>query len=168
MERAQRLYAVVVPRPHWLVAAAWRLSIALLKLLRSSFHPYYHDWQRTADRRRPPRSGHDALHVRERGLQSAEDPVRFELAEREDRILISEDTDFGTLLAMRDSAKPSVILFRHMPDRSAASLSRILLANLSAVEADLPARALTVFESSRIRLRRLPIGRTRRLPSGAS
>ena len=48
LERAQRLYAVVVPRPHWLVAAAWRLGIALLKLLRSSFHPYYHDWQRTA------------------------------------------------------------------------------------------------------------------------
>ena len=48
MERAQRLYAVVVPRPHWLVAAAWRLGIALFKLLRSSFHPYYHDWQRTA------------------------------------------------------------------------------------------------------------------------
>ena len=48
LERAQRLYAVVVPRPHWLVAAAWRLGIALFKLLRSSFHPYYHDWQRTA------------------------------------------------------------------------------------------------------------------------
>ena len=113
-------------------------------------------------------AGHDALHVRERGLQSAEDPVLFKLAEREDRILISEDTDFGTLLAMRDSAKPSVILFRHMPDRSAASLSRILLANLSAVEADLAAGALAVFESSRIRVRRLPIGRTRRSPSGAS
>lgn len=48
VERAQRLYAVVVPRPHWLVAMVWRLGIALLKLLRSSFHPYYHDWQRTA------------------------------------------------------------------------------------------------------------------------
>ena len=48
LERAQRLYAVVVPRPHWLVAAAWRLGIALIKLLRSPFHPYYHDWQRTA------------------------------------------------------------------------------------------------------------------------
>jgi SAM-dependent methyltransferase len=48
LERAQRLYAVVVPRPHWLVAVVWRLGIALSKLLRNSFHPCYHDWQRTA------------------------------------------------------------------------------------------------------------------------
>ena len=110
-------------------------------------------------------TGHDALHVRERGLQSAEDSVLFELAERENRILISEDTDFGTLLAMRESAKPSVILFRHMPDRSAASLCGILIDNLSAVAADLTAGALVVLDSGRIRVRRLPIGRTRRSPS---
>ena len=48
LERTQRLYAVVVPRPHWLVAAVWRLAIAVFKLLRSSFHPFYHDWHRTA------------------------------------------------------------------------------------------------------------------------
>ena len=48
LQRTQRLYAVVVPRSHWLVAAVWRLAIAVFKLLRSSFHPFYHDWQRTA------------------------------------------------------------------------------------------------------------------------
>ncbi len=48
LERAQRLYAVVVPRPHWLVAAVWRIAIAVFKLLRSTFHPFYHDWNRTA------------------------------------------------------------------------------------------------------------------------
>ena len=48
LERTQRLYAVVVPRPHWLVATVWRLAIAVFKLLRSSFHPFYHDWHRTA------------------------------------------------------------------------------------------------------------------------
>ena len=49
LERTQRLYAVVVPRSHWLVAAVWRLAIAVFKLLRSSFHPFYHDWHRTAE-----------------------------------------------------------------------------------------------------------------------
>ena len=48
LARSERLYAVVVPRPHWLVAAVWRVAIAVFKLLRSSFHPYYHDWNRTA------------------------------------------------------------------------------------------------------------------------
>ena len=48
LQRTQRLYAVVVPRPHWLVAAVWRVAIAMFKLLRSSFHPFYHDWHRTA------------------------------------------------------------------------------------------------------------------------
>ena len=81
----------------------------------------------------------------------------FNRAAREARILISEDTDFGTLLALRESVEPSVILFRHMSDRSAASLIGILLANLSTVEPHLAAGAIVVFESARIRVRRLPI-----------
>lgn len=103
-------------------------------------------------------AGHDALHVRDLGLQSADDTVLFEFAAREGRILLSEDTDFGTLLALRKSARPSVILFRRVPDRGAASLLRLLLANLSTVEAELMAGAVVVFGSNRIRVRRLPLG----------
>ena len=102
-------------------------------------------------------AGLDAVHVRDLGLQGADDVALFELAAREHRILLSEDTDFGTLLALRQSAKPSVILFRHMPNRSAASLTSIILANLDTVEADLTTGAIVVFEANRIRVRRLPI-----------
>ena len=102
-------------------------------------------------------AGHDALHVRELGLQSGNDTTIFDRAAREVRILISEDTDFGTLLALRESTEPSVILFRHISDRSAANLTGILLANLSTVEPHLAAGAIVVFESVRIRARRLPI-----------
>lgn len=97
------------------------------------------------------------MHVRELGLQSADDTTIFDRAAREARILISEDTDFGTLLALRESTEPSVILFRHISDRSAANLTGILLANLSTVESHLAAGAIVVFESVRIRVRRLPI-----------
>ena len=46
------------------------------------------------------RNGHDATHVRDYGLQAAEDEWIFELGLDENRIVLSADTDFGTLLAL--------------------------------------------------------------------
>ena len=46
------------------------------------------------------RKGHDAKHVRDRGLQSGENETIFELARVEGRVLVSADTDIGTMLAL--------------------------------------------------------------------
>ena len=55
-------------------------------------------------------AGHDALHIRDYGLQRAQDEEIFVLAETEKRILISSDTDFGAFLALWGKTRPSVIL----------------------------------------------------------
>ena len=58
-------------------------------------------------------AGHDAVHVRQYNLHASDDETIFDRAALEGRTLVSADTDFGTLLAMRNSTAPSVVLFRH-------------------------------------------------------
>jgi predicted nuclease of predicted toxin-antitoxin system len=48
------------------------------------------------------RSGHDAIHVRDLGLAAADDVTIFERADHEERVLVSADTDFGTMTKPSD------------------------------------------------------------------
>ena len=56
-----------------------------------------------ADRLR--QGGHDVVHVRDLGLASA--PV-MDAAAVDSRVLVSADTDFGTLLALWGHSRPTV------------------------------------------------------------
>jgi predicted nuclease of predicted toxin-antitoxin system len=56
--------------------------------------------------------GIESVHVREHGLQHADDEPIFDFAAGGDHVLVSEDIDFGELLARRNANRPSVILLR--------------------------------------------------------
>ena len=82
----------------------------------------------------------------------------FERGVAEDRIVVSADADFGTLLAARSSRKPSVIQFRGEGSRKPDALARTLLANLPQLVDALESGSIVTFELSRVRVRLLPIG----------
>jgi len=101
-------------------------------------------------------SGHDAIHVTDLGLQGEPDEQIMAAACRDDRVLLSADTDFGELLVKSGAELPSVVLFRR-GRRSPIDQATILLDNLDAISNDLISGAIVVFSDDRLRIRALPI-----------
>ena len=103
-------------------------------------------------------AGHEASHVRDYGMATAADDAIFDLAARDERVVVSADTDFGTLLSLWPETKPSVILLRRVSQRRPEAQLALLLANLPNVAAALDEGCIVVFDEKRVRIRRLPIG----------
>jgi predicted nuclease of predicted toxin-antitoxin system len=103
------------------------------------------------------RGGHDAVHVLDYGLQAASDAIIFERASKENRIIVTGDTDFGLLAARTGIRKPSIILFHHSFPHRPSEQAKILVRNLARLATALEEGSLVVLESRRIRIRSLPI-----------
>jgi len=102
------------------------------------------------------KAGYDTAHVRDYEMQAASDEEIFKKAKIEDRIIVSADTGFGTLLALYKSSKPSVILFRRCSRRPQRQLI-LLLNNLSQLKEFLNQGCIAIFDKNRVRVRDLPI-----------
>jgi len=109
-------------------------------------------------------AGHDAAHVRDFGMQTASDEKIFERADSEHRVLISADTDFAMLLALRRQKRPSIILFRRSSRRPEAQVA-FLLTNLPNLEQALNEGSIVILQDARIRIRSLPIGGEEEIPT---
>lgn len=102
-------------------------------------------------------AGHDAIHVRDLAMAASPDESIFDHAAKDDRVVVTADTDFGTLLALRGGTKPSVIQFRgNMPDEP-ADQAALMVANLPTIVDDLNHGAIVTIRPARIRIRRLPM-----------
>jgi predicted nuclease of predicted toxin-antitoxin system len=102
------------------------------------------------------KQGHDALHLREEGLQRLPDDAILAKAREESRILLTMDLDFGYLLAVSGEDMPSVILFRLSDERSEVVNERLADVLAHCAE-DLQAGAIISVGDDTFRVRHLPI-----------
>ncbi|PLS76671.1 MAG: hypothetical protein CYG61_01160 [Actinobacteria bacterium] len=73
------------------------------------------------------------------------------------RVLLSEDTDFGALLARSGSPLPSLVLIRSAGRLTSEARATLLIATLPRVASELEAGAIVVVGRSRVRVRSLPL-----------
>jgi predicted nuclease of predicted toxin-antitoxin system len=102
-------------------------------------------------------AGHDAIHVADMGLLTATDPVILRAAAKEERILLTADSDFGALLALGSLASPSVLLLRSADHLRPSEQAELIAANLPQIAEDLEKGAIVSLTRDRLRVRELPI-----------
>ena len=102
-------------------------------------------------------AGHDAVHVGSIGLAAASDEAVMERAASEGRVLVSADTDFGTLLSQTQAMLPSIVLLRRTGQRHPNMQLRLLVENLPGFAKELEGGAIIVIEDGRARVRLLPL-----------
>ncbi len=102
-------------------------------------------------------AGHDAIHVADIGLLTATDPMILRAAAKEERILLTADSDFGALLALGSLASPSVLLLRSADHLRPSEQAELIAANLPQIAEDLGKGAIVSLTRDRLRVRELPI-----------
>lgn len=103
-------------------------------------------------------AGHDAKHVRDLHLEAAPDQIVLDRAQSDGRVIVSADTDFGALLALRESASPSFILFRKTRGVRPVAIGEFLRSLVTQYGDELETGCIITVSDDRVRIRTLPIG----------
>jgi predicted nuclease of predicted toxin-antitoxin system len=92
------------------------------------------------------------------GDPAAKDTVLMAYAQINDYVVFTNDLDFGTLLAIQQVNLPSVIQIRTQ-DLLPARIGNLVISALQQFRSELTTGALVTVDSSRLRVRVLPIGK---------
>lgn len=103
------------------------------------------------------RAGYEAMHVVNAGLATANDTAIVAHAEATDSVVVTADTDFPMLVALRRATSPSVVLRRRVNELPPDEHAELLLANLPNVTEDLEAGAIVSLGPDHLRVRDLPL-----------
>lgn len=103
-------------------------------------------------------AGHDTVHVYEVGLAHASDDEILAAAERDGRLVVSGDADFGMLLAIRRAAGPSFVLIRSADRLTPDEQGQLLVDVLATAEVELSRGAIVSVSRRHVRVRTLPVG----------
>jgi predicted nuclease of predicted toxin-antitoxin system len=109
--------------------------------------PRWVDWLRDA--------GLDAEHWSEIGEATDADVVIMQTARHRDAVLLTNDLDFGSMLASSGAAGPSVVQLRG-GDLRPEALAPMLIATVAQMSSELESGALITLEPGRQRVRVLP------------
>lgn len=102
-------------------------------------------------------AGHETIHVREVDLLAASDEAIFAYALERNLVVVTSDSDFAAMLALRGSSGPSVVQLRGVAELQPAAHLALLVENLPEIRDDLEAGAVVSLSPNRLAVRRLPI-----------
>ncbi len=113
------------------------------------------------------KEGHDALHVRDYGMEWLDDSEVLALAARRERALVTCETKFLALIVGMQESRASVVLLSRTIGTQPRDQAAVLLGGLNRIQKALEQGSFVVVEEFRTRAWYLPLaargGRTRAL-----
>lgn len=100
--------------------------------------------------------GHDAQHVRDRGMSCASDEDIFSVASAEDAVIVTSDLDYSRILALSRRDRPGLILFRAGPMTDQDMLLLLQRVMVSVPLSDIR-RSIVIADRARLRIAALPV-----------